>query len=45
MEEEGEVVFAGGFDPYAIYLWSSYTGKIIDVIKTHQGPVSHLCFS
>ena len=45
VEEEGEIIFAGGFDPYCIYVWSSYTGKIVDVIQGHQGPLSQIVFS
>lgn len=42
VEKEGEVVFGGGFDPYAIYVWSYRTGKIIDVIEGHSGPINYL---
>lgn len=45
VEEEGEIIFAGGFDPYSIYLWSYISGKLIDVFTGHQGPISHLIYS
>ena len=45
VEDEGEIIFAGGFDPYSIYLWSYITGKLIDVFTGHQGPISHLIYS
>lgn len=32
VEENGEIVFGGGFDPYSIYFWSYVTGKIIDIL-------------
>lgn len=35
VEENGEIVFAGGFDPYCVYVWSFQTGKIIDVLQGH----------
>lgn len=45
VEQNGEVIFAGGVDPYQIYIWSFYTGKIIDIITGHQGPVNHMIFA
>lgn len=45
VEEEGEIIFAGGFDPYNIYLWSFKTGKLVDVFSGHSAPISHLLYS
>lgn len=32
-------------DPYDIYLWSLRTGQLLDVLSSHEGPISSLSFS
>ena len=44
-DEGGEIVAAGGFDPFNIYIWSLQTGKLLDVLSGHEGPISSLSYS
>jgi len=41
----GEIVVAGSTDPFHIYAWSLQTGKLLDVLTGHAGPVCDLDFS
>jgi len=41
----GEVVAAGTVDTFQIYVWSVRTGRLLDVLAGHEGPVSQLAFS
>eukprot|EP01107_Rhizomastix_libera_P013070 TRINITY_DN3471_c0_g1_i1.p1 TRINITY_DN3471_c0_g1~~TRINITY_DN3471_c0_g1_i1.p1 ORF type:complete len:877 (+),score=205.99 TRINITY_DN3471_c0_g1_i1:27-2657(+) len=41
----GEIVAAGALDSFEIFVWSIQTGKIIDVLSGHEGPVSGLAFN
>lgn len=45
MDPSGEVVCAGSMDPFEIYIWSLQTGRLLDVLSGHEGPVSGLAFS
>lgn len=45
IESGGDIVAAGSIDPYDIYLWSLKTGQLLEVLSSHQGPVSSVCFS
>ncbi|GAA5960716.1 hypothetical protein JCM3765_007302 [Sporobolomyces pararoseus] len=46
VDPSGEIVCAGGTgDGFEIYMWSTQTGKLIDVLSGHEGPVSSLAFS
>ncbi|SCZ99353.1 BZ3500_MvSof-1268-A1-R1_Chr3-1g05964 [Microbotryum saponariae] len=46
VDPSGEVVCAGGTgDGFEIYMWSTQTGKLIDVLAGHEGPVSALSYS
>lgn len=46
VDPSGEIVCAGGTgDGFEIYMWSTQTGKLIDVLAGHEGPVSALAFS
>lgn len=40
LDEAGEIVLAGAFDPYEIYAWNVQTTNILQIIKGHQGPIS-----
>jgi periodic tryptophan protein 2 len=44
-DEAGEIVCAGGMDPFNVYVWSMQTGKLLDVLAGHTGPVSCISFS
>ncbi|CAF4553769.1 unnamed protein product, partial [Rotaria magnacalcarata] len=39
-----EVVCAGGFDTFNIFVWSIKTGKLLDILSGHEGPISALTF-
>ncbi|GLI62923.1 nucleolar protein, component of the U3 processome [Volvox africanus] len=41
----GEVVVAGAIDTFQIFVWSLKTGRLLDVLTGHEGPVSGLSFS
>lgn len=48
VEGSGEIVCAGsgsGGDTFDIYMWSVQSGKLLDVLSGHEGPVSSLAFS
>ncbi|KAK4051213.1 U3 snoRNP protein [Microbotryomycetes sp. JL201] len=46
VDPSGEIVCAGGSgDGFEIYMWSTQTGKLLDVLAGHEGPVSALAFS
>ena len=45
IEQGGDIVAAGSMEPYDIYLWSLRTGQLLDVLSSHEGPISGLCFS
>ncbi|XP_036401269.1 PWP2 small subunit processome component [Megalops cyprinoides] len=41
----GELVSAGARDSFEIFLWSMQTGRLLEVLAGHEGPVSCLSFS
>nr|ADI46885.1 UTP1f [Volvox carteri f. nagariensis] len=41
----GEVVVAGAVDTFQIYVWSLRTGRLLDVLSGHEGPITGLAFS
>lgn len=46
VDPSGEIVCAGGTgDGFEIYMWSTQTGKLIDILAGHEGPISALAFS
>ncbi|KAF9530143.1 WD40-repeat-containing domain protein [Crepidotus variabilis] len=45
VDPSGEVVAAGSTDSFEVYLWSVQTGKLLDVMAGHTGPVSSLAFA
>ena len=45
VDSSGDLVAAGGTDVYEIYLWSMQTGKLLEVLSGHEGPVSSIRFS
>jgi periodic tryptophan protein 2 len=45
VDPSGEVVAAGSTDSYEVFLWSVQTGKLLNVMAGHTGPVSSLAFS
>jgi periodic tryptophan protein 2 len=45
VDSSGDLIAAGGTDVYEIYLWSMQTGRLLEVLSGHEGPVSSLAFS
>ncbi|XP_017295636.1 PWP2 small subunit processome component [Kryptolebias marmoratus] len=45
VDVSGELVSAGAQDSFEIFLWSVQTGRLLEVLGGHEGPVSSLCFS
>ena len=45
VDMSGEIVCASSVDSFEIYVWSVQTGKLLDVLSGHNGPVSCLRFS
>jgi periodic tryptophan protein 2 len=45
VDPSGEVVAAGSSDSFEVFLWSVQTGKLLDILTGHEGPVSALAFS
>ncbi|CAL1597666.1 unnamed protein product [Knipowitschia caucasica] len=45
VDGSGELVSAGAQDSFEIFLWSMQTGRLLEVLGGHEGPVSSLCFS
>ncbi|XP_038616528.1 periodic tryptophan protein 2 homolog [Tachyglossus aculeatus] len=45
VDSSGEIVAAGSQDSFEIFLWSMQTGRLLDVLSGHEGPISGLCFN
>lgn len=45
VDPSGEVVAAGSTDSFEVFMWSVQTGKLLDVLTGHEGPISALAFS
>jgi periodic tryptophan protein 2 len=45
VDPSGEIVVAGGVDPYDLYCWNLQTGNLVEVISGHEAPISCLLFS
>ncbi len=45
VDPSGEVVAAGSTDSFEVFLWSVQTGKLLDIMAGHTGPVSSIAFS
>ncbi|MFT7818206.1 periodic tryptophan protein 2 homolog [Arapaima gigas] len=41
----GELVSAGAQDSFEIFIWSMQTGRLLEVLAGHEGPVSGLSFN
>ncbi|KAJ1948790.1 U3 snoRNP protein [Linderina macrospora] len=44
VDPSGEIVCAGCQDSFEIYMWSMQTGKLLDILSGHTGPISSLAF-
>lgn len=45
VDSAGEIVCAGAMDPFHIYVWSLQTGRLLDVLAGHEGPIACLDFT
>ncbi|KAK7503863.1 hypothetical protein BaRGS_00004986, partial [Batillaria attramentaria] len=45
VDSSGEIICAGGQDVFEIFVWSMQTGRLLEVLADHEGPVSCLSFS
>ncbi|EGG06958.1 uncharacterized protein MELLADRAFT_35901 [Melampsora larici-populina 98AG31] len=46
VDPSGEVVVGGGTgEGFEIFVWSVQTGKLVDIMSGHEGPISALAFS
>ncbi|XP_019384573.1 PREDICTED: periodic tryptophan protein 2 homolog [Crocodylus porosus] len=45
VDSSGEIVSAGSQDTFEIFIWSMQSGRLLDVICGHEGPISSLCFN
>ncbi|CAH7689513.1 quinon protein alcohol dehydrogenase-like superfamily, partial [Phakopsora pachyrhizi] len=46
VDPSAEVVVAGGLgEGFEIYVWSVQTGRLVDILPGHEGPISALAFS
>jgi periodic tryptophan protein 2 len=45
LDVSGEIVVAGTQDSFEIYVWSMQTGKLLEILTGHEGPVSCVTFS
>lgn len=44
VDPAGEIITAGSMDPFHIYSWNLQTGKLLDVLTGHSGPVCDLAY-
>lgn len=45
VDGSGDLVCAGAQDSYEVYVWSMQTGRLLDVLAGHEGPVSGVAFN
>lgn len=45
LDVSGEIICAGSLDTFEIFTWSMQTGRLLEVLAGHEGPVSSLSFS
>lgn len=45
VDPSGEIVAAGSTTDFSVYVWSMATGRLLDILEGHEGPVSSLKFS
>jgi periodic tryptophan protein 2 len=44
VDPAGEIITAGSMEPFHVYVWNLQTGKLLDILTGHTGPVSELSF-
>jgi len=45
VDSSGDLIAAGGLDVFEVYLWSLTTGRLVEVLAGHEGPVGGIAFS
>ncbi|CAG5124103.1 unnamed protein product, partial [Candidula unifasciata] len=45
VDSSGEIVCAGGTNEFMIYVWTMKTGRLLQTLAGHEGPISALDFS
>nr|XP_060626232.1 periodic tryptophan protein 2 homolog [Anolis sagrei ordinatus] len=45
VDSGGEIVSAGSQDSFEIFVWSVKSGRLLDVLAGHEGPISSLSFN
>ena len=45
VDPSGDVIVAGSKDTFEIYVWSLKTGKLLDILAAHEGPVCMVAFA
>eukprot|EP00794_Sanderia_malayensis_P007000 gene6999-7785_t len=45
LESSGEIVAAGSVNSFEIFVWSMQTGRLLEVLAGHEGPISMLAFN
>ncbi|XP_061483500.1 periodic tryptophan protein 2 homolog [Rhineura floridana] len=45
VDSSGEIVSAGSQDSFEVFVWSVQSGRLLDVLAGHEGPISSLCFN
>ena len=45
VDSSGDLVAAGGKDVFEVYLWSMTTGRLVEVLGGHDGPLGGVAFS
>ncbi|CAN2387804.1 Dip2/Utp12 Family [Pristimantis euphronides] len=45
VDGSGDIVCAGAQDTFEAYVWSMQTGRLLDVLAGHEGPISSVAFN
>ncbi|XP_066476131.1 periodic tryptophan protein 2 homolog [Tiliqua scincoides] len=45
VDSSGEIISAGSQDSFEIFVWSVQSGRLLDVLAGHEGPISSLSFN
>eukprot|EP00124_Ichthyophonus_hoferi_P002564 Ihof_evm3s179 gene=Ihof_evmTU3s179 len=45
LDPSGEMVCAGSFDSFEIFVWNVQTGRLLEMLAGHEGPVTCLAFN
>lgn len=44
-DSSGEIVCAGAMEPFSIYVWALQTGRLLEVLAGHEGPIACLALA